>query len=553
MKKSTFEEFKEKARATHEGAYTYPDQEWAGYRTVVTVVCRVHGEFRTLASNHVAKTGCPSCAEKSKLLSPDEFKARVASARGTGLNLDLVEYKGGSTKVVVVCSEHGQVLALPAVLLRGGKGCPKCGQEGRKASAARAVSLGEAEWLSRFKEAHGDSYTYLGLEWVGQAKVRVLCHDHGEFYQAARMHASGQGCPACGREKIPGRPGEGREGWLSRFTSQHGDTYDYPDTSPVGASLTQIVCKTHGPFTQRGSDHVRGSGCSRCSGYGPSKGQMELTEFCRSLSDEVQADYKFHGRRELDIYVPTKALGIEFDGLYWHSEEVAGRLNIARKDALARSKGIRVIHVFEDEWAKSRGAVEATIRHALGKSPRVFARRCDLLRISSAEAGEFHRDNHVQGSVEGGLLHLALQHQGRVVMVMTFTRLNSNRIHKEPGAVELRRLSSTHCVVGGASKLFKAAVDILGVSSVVSYSDNRAFPGGVYEKMGFKKAGVSRPDYYYVRGGSQVRHRKSNFTRSRLASHPDFDASKSEAVNMKNMGWGRLYDSGKTKWVWTKL
>ena len=33
-------------------------------------------------------------------------------------------------------------------------------------------------------------------------KVRIICPKHGEFWQIAKDHMNGQGCPICGREKV---------------------------------------------------------------------------------------------------------------------------------------------------------------------------------------------------------------------------------------------------------------------------------------------------------------------------------------------------------------
>jgi hypothetical protein len=43
-------------------------------------------------------------------------------------------------------------------------------------------------------------------------------------------------------------------------------------------------------------------------------------EVSKNIKDPNQSFY-----RELDMYLPEYRIGIEFDGLYWHSEEKAGR------------------------------------------------------------------------------------------------------------------------------------------------------------------------------------------------------------------------------------
>ena len=54
---------------------------------------------------------------------------------------------------------------------------------------------------------------------------------------------------------------------------------------------------------------------------------------------------------EIDIYVPKMHLGIEFDGLYWHSAlGGADRMSLHYKTTLCKDHGILLMHLFEDEW-----------------------------------------------------------------------------------------------------------------------------------------------------------------------------------------------------------
>lgn len=52
---------------------------------------------------------------------------------------------------------------------------------------------------------------------------------------------------------------------INKFIDKHGDTYDYSLVDYVNAlTKVKIICKEHGIFEQRSTDHKNGSGCKRC-------------------------------------------------------------------------------------------------------------------------------------------------------------------------------------------------------------------------------------------------------------------------------------------------
>ena len=48
------------------------------------------------------------------------------------------------------------------------------------------------------KNRHGDYYNYSLSKYDGfRKKVKIICRKHGEFFQNARYHINGGGCPRC--------------------------------------------------------------------------------------------------------------------------------------------------------------------------------------------------------------------------------------------------------------------------------------------------------------------------------------------------------------------
>jgi hypothetical protein len=93
--------------------------------------------------------------------------------------------------------------------------------------------------------------------------------------------------------------------------------------------------------------------CPNCFPKFKSQGEIELLEFIKSIesSEIIENDRKVLNGQELDIYIPSKNIAIEFNGLYWHSELFKDKNYHLNKTELCEKNNIRLIHIFEDEWS----------------------------------------------------------------------------------------------------------------------------------------------------------------------------------------------------------
>lgn len=127
-------------------------------------------------------------------------------------------------------------------------------------------------FLTRATATHGDAYDYSKVVYTNnRTPVTIRCkkHDHW-FAQGPNNHASGQGCPLCGKERqLAAAQGKSqtRAQFLAEVELTHGKRYAYADLPARIAKETKIriVCPEHGEFTQQASVHRKGSGCRACS------------------------------------------------------------------------------------------------------------------------------------------------------------------------------------------------------------------------------------------------------------------------------------------------
>lgn len=287
-----------------------------------------------------------------------------------------------------------------------------------------------------------------------------------------------------------------------------------------------------------------------------SKEEIELLEYIQSIySGEIQTNLKgIIPRNEIDIFLPELSIGIEYNGLYWHSEK-GGRMKDyhINKTNHCASQGIHLVQIFSDEWLNKKDIVKSKLQSILGAQPKkntIYARKCCIKEISSTEKNIFLNKHHIQGE-DRSSIKLGLFYENELVATMTFSHPRiSLGATPSPNIYELSRYASSHNVVGGASKLIKYFISQYKPTQIYSYSDNRwTNPNkNMYLTIGFSKTGSSSPGYFYTKNYLTRIHRY-NFTKYHLKKMGADTKNKTERQIMEEMGYTRVWDCGSTKYV----
>ena len=295
--------------------------------------------------------------------------------------------------------------------------------------------------------------------------------------------------------------------------------------------------------------------CLKCHPFsmtaGTSKQEQDLQSFIESIAPDAQMNTKkVISPFELDVYIESKKLAFEHDGLFWHSEEqkddkIAKQYHLM-KTQTCEEKGIQLIHIFEDEWLEKRAIVESRIKNLLGVYDKViYARKCQVREVDAKTSREFQEKTHIQGSVNAKV-SLGLFSDDQLVALMTFGKPRFNKHHDW----ELLRFSTElNChVIGGASKLLSYFQKSWHPASLISYADRRWSQGKLYKALGFQLSNISGPNYWYFK--SQKRYSRVAFQKHKLKSLLEhFDPSKTEVQNMHENGYHRIFDCGNLVFV----
>lgn len=282
-----------------------------------------------------------------------------------------------------------------------------------------------------------------------------------------------------------------------------------------------------------------------------SKGQQELFDFIKLLCPTAVQNHRTHYHSpEIDIFIPDRQLGIEFHGLYWHSESVLLANNKSPKNDYLKychwqEQSVRLVQIYEDEWNDKKSIVKSRLTHICGKiTEKISARKCVIREISSDQASAFFNNTHIMGNGRSNF-RIGLFFNDQLISAMSFSK---NNLSRKIDCWELNRFSSLPnvLVMGGANKLFSYFIKIIQPSKIVSYSDNRWSQGQIYKKMGFEKISSGTPNYWYFLPNQNRIHRFN------LRKNSHDDPAKSEIENRSAQGYNRIWDSGSTKWIWSK-
>ena len=296
--------------------------------------------------------------------------------------------------------------------------------------------------------------------------------------------------------------------------------------------------------------------CEKCE---PNKKQTlenSFFDFLTSLNPPLlitRRDRTILYGKELDFYLPDKKIAFELNGLYWHSENGHG---IKKHYHLNKTKGciahgVRLIHIFENEWRDKPELIKSVITTILKLQVNncIYARKCEIREVSIKEKDLFLNENHLQQR-DKSTIKLGLYYNNELVSLMTFRRTSRFDSKVEWELSRFCNLKNT-IIMGGASKLFIHFLKTYSPKSIVSYNDRRYFSGDLYHTLGFSFIDNTPPSYHYITPDYKNTINRMNFQKHLLQKKLTiFDPTLSEWENMKTNGYDRIWDCGCGKWIW---
>jgi len=548
-KRLTNEDFIRRSIKIHgEDKFDFSETVYTKMNEKVKIKCVEHDVFFFQNPQAFMKgfNGCTDC-NGQKPIDRDEFIKRSKNIFGED-RFDyskVSEIKGIHTKVVLICNIHNVEYIQEAWSnLNKMIGCYKC---------SKTLKMSKEVIIEKSFKVHSKKFDFSQVDWNKgiREKQTIGCSvtEHGFFTQTLDGLLMGKtGCNLCDKENRSTT----LEEFIERVKGVHGENRYGFDKTVLKNSLqgdTVLKCNKHFEyFTYSIFRILQGlEGCKKCRTRNVSKKEKDLANFVKSLGFEViENDREILNGKEIDVFIPDLNVGIEFNGLYWHSEKFKGRNFHKDKFQLAKNKNVRLLQIWEDEWDNKQDIVKSHIKHVLGvSSERVFARNTFVKVIEKFEASSFLDSYHIQGFV-GSSVYLGLfdKLSKKLIAVAAFVKNKSD--------YTLTRYATCVHVVGGHSKIVKFFENNYEFERLVTFADLSFSDGGLYEKTGWNIDGIVPPDYSYVIGNK--RFHKFGFRLSKFKNDPFlvFEEGLSERELAELNGFDRVWDSGKIRFVRAK-
>lgn len=523
--------------------------------------CPVGHEWRALYANRKNGSGCPYCSSRKISAGQTSLAAKRPDliAQWSSKNDKLATEVGSQSSYRAIwCCETGhewQARVADRARSVHPTNCPYC--SGRKAIVGETdLATVDPELASQLsslnlplKAQQLTSGSNRKLWWLGP------CGHEWEATVIERRGSAGRrgtGCPFCaGKRAVLGATD------LQTLRPDLGHQLD--DSTAASTEVTlgsnqrlRWRCERDHTWFATVADRVAGHDCPRCaSAKHASSGEEEVADYMASLLGKrnIERHVKtiLSGRKEIDIYVPTARLAVEYNGVYWHSDPalVPANQQHAVKWREAAAANIQLLQIWEDDWRLRPEVVKNMLRAKLGVAQEAIgARKTTAISVPHSVAVEFFDRYHLQGSVRCKWYFGLTSIDGQLVALVG---LKSNA-GSSGRSLQIVRYATALTVQGGFTKLLKHVDHALNPLEYTTFSDHMVSDGALYEKNGFVKVAELPVDYSYVVGN--IRVHKFSYRLAKFKSDPTLvwqaGLNEKQLAQLNNLR--RAWDAGKSKW-----
>lgn len=308
-------------------------EEYKNNRTPILVkhlLC--NKEFYVRPGYILKNLNCPWCSGKKKKTT-QQFKEELYKKYGDEYEI-LGEYINSKTKIKILHKKCGNINEVtPNCILRYG-GCKKCSHNYMKSTE---------EFKKQVSDLEGKNYIVLGEYTGNKQKIEIKHEACGKKYYVTPIRfIKGDRCPYCSSS---GKRTE--EDIKKEILKLVGNEYSYIGGYTKSREKFQIKHNICGNvYDIKIGDFRHGHRCPICALKGKSEKELELFNFTQKHTKEKVCKKKI-GNYELDIYIPSKKIGIEFNGVYWHSIEKKEKDYHKKKLSFMEKNGIIMYSLWE--------------------------------------------------------------------------------------------------------------------------------------------------------------------------------------------------------------
>jgi len=516
--------------------------DYKGNIITITFKCELCSYTWKIKPAHI--NSCPNCKKMyNRKIRQANFDINLKKIRKDVKRLE--KYISNHTKIKFKCKICKHIWKVQPSNILKGSGCPNCYNKIRS-----KISISNNKELDIKILSKNLNILRIGNYIKALKKIEFKCLEcNNIFLSRPNDILSGYGCPKCNKLiNIQKRTYTNKDfdKKLKKINSDIIRIENYKKSN-IKIEFKCLLCNYKWK-TRPGNLLNCKSGCPNCN---KSLLEKEIQTWLKSYIKIEENKRFFENKKfkyELDIFIPSKNIGIEINGEYYHSE-ISGNKNKKYhldKTNYFKNKNIFVIHIWGNEWDNKKEIVKSLILNKLGiLKNKIYARKCNIKKITPKEAKKFLNENHLQGFISSKI-YIGLFYKETLLQVSSFSKTRYNKKYD----YELVRFATkiNILVTGGFSKiLYYFKKNYIG--SIISYADKRYSTGKVYIKNKFKFLHETSPNYYYTKN-HYILESRIKYQKHKLKNIlENFNPKLSEWENMKNNGYDRIWDCGNLVFV----
>ena len=538
-------------------SFTYEKTTFVDVNTPCTITCIRHGDITKLPKVFLDRhrVACVLCKQESGastkvILNTESFISKMSEVHG--LNFDYSKFSFTKLKDIpdITCTLCGAKNNKSAYSLLK-NGCSFCGKDDLSTQKGFQSRIDRIFGKNSLKIIDG-TYKSSTLD------VSVQCEKCLTVWtKNANALSQGYGCSYChGRQtRYNSQSAVAFLKSLNNSSCTDLSEFNYID---VGTKY-KFYCNNNKLSYSRtfGNIYQTKSLCVLCSASGVSNPELDIRKILDSFGVEYICNYRpdWMLGKELDIYIPSSSLAIEYNGtLYHHSSNTDNKFyNNFQKDKLYHFKkwkmcydnNVTLLSIYDFYWhlTNKQSIYIDKIKHYLGLNTRIYARKCSIASIDNKVAYDFYDKNHLEGSGFNykSSSSYALTFDGNIVMCATVGHFYNQSSKKY--SLKLHRICTLNgfSVIGGITKLSKHIEKINGafVYQITLSSGGSSLRNcSSYRFIGPRYFWVNLNTMeYYSRNKTQ----KSNL--SKLTGH-EINDNETEDSFMTRNNFLKVYDNG---------
>ena len=158
--------------------------------------------------------------------------------------------------------------------------------------------------------------------------------------------------------------------------------------------------------------------------YKISSGEGELYEYINTLLPINNIIRNFRrGRKEIDLYIHSKKLGIEYNGLYWHSDKFRDKYDHFKKWREFKNLNINLINIWEDDWKYRNNIIKNLIKIKLGIiKNEINTDSCHIMNVENKNTEEFLFKYNLDG-IKTADYNIGLYNKDELIALMGLSKI----------------------------------------------------------------------------------------------------------------------------------